>query len=106
MDSYDPCNPTESPELELSDDDVLLHSGSSSSASNHRENDLLKTAANTVPFLMEDSLIQRLENNDKNVSSTTNNDVRCELLFNIIIKNQAFLMYLPICSHTYLDLFI
>ena len=89
MDSYDPCNPTESPELELSDDDVLLHSGSSSSASNHRENDLLKTAANTVPFLMEDSLIQRLENNDKNVSSTTNNDVRYVFLMNLEKKQDC-----------------
>jgi len=73
MDDYDPCSPTESPDIEIDDDDILLHSGSSSSASNH--GDLMKTAANTVPFLMEKSLIQGLENNDKNVSSTTNNDV-------------------------------
>ena len=36
--------------------------------------ELMQTAKNTIPFLMEDSLIQRLENNDKSVSSTTNND--------------------------------
>ena len=41
--------------------------------SNHRD-ELLTTASKTIPFLMEDSLIQRLENNDKSVTSTTNHD--------------------------------
>jgi hypothetical protein len=30
MDDYDPCSPTESPDIEIDDDDILLHSGSSS----------------------------------------------------------------------------
>lgn len=79
-DSYDPCDPTESPELEEDDDDnagdeILLHSGSSSPSLQgaNRDEQLLKTAASTIPFLMEDSLIQRLENNGA-VTSTTNND--------------------------------
>ena len=68
---YDPCNPTESPELEIEDDDeIFLHSGSSSSSG---KEDLLKTAANTIPFLMDETLI-RDQNNSTGVSSTTNNE--------------------------------
>lgn len=83
LDSYDPCSPTASPELAMDDGDNLLNSSSSSSPSHHRE-DLLKTAANTVPFLVED-LAQRLENNDKNVSSTTNNDINANNFDNEIV---------------------
>ena len=76
-DSYDPCDPTDSPPGPNGDDDnePLLHSGSSSSGDSPRRNEesLLKTAANTVPFLMEDSLIQRLESNGKLHDDSVNN---------------------------------
>lgn len=91
LESYDPCNPTESPDIDNggNDDDILLNSDSSSSSIGHFEdagNSLLKTAASTIPFLIEDSLIKRLEKNgtkDKhnesasmfnNNSSSANND--------------------------------
>jgi hypothetical protein len=60
MDSYDPCNPTESPG-DLNNEPLLRSGSSASSSSNKDEYSLLKSAANTIPFLMEDSLIQRLE---------------------------------------------
>ena len=72
---YDPCNPTESPlddSLEIDDAPLIASSPSSSEASNNGHRDeLLKTAANTIPFLMDDSLVS---NNSKATAAEKNND--------------------------------
>ena len=56
MESYDPCNPTESPgdhNVDVDDEPLLRSDSSSSSSSSGGRDELLKTAANTIPFLIE-----------------------------------------------------
>ena len=70
---YDPCNPTESPDLDLDDpNDQPINCSSSSSSSDRTARDtLLNTAANTIPFLIEESLVTD-KNGDKNDSNDLN----------------------------------
>lgn len=90
--SCDPCNPTESPpNMNNSDNDndwndqPLLSSSSSSSnedgsVEDGGSNSLLNSAANAIPFLLDDSLMKRLDkekaekNSSEVVSSEVNND--------------------------------
>lgn len=73
---YDPCNPTESPlddSLEIDDAPLIASSPSSSDGSNNGHRDeLLKTAANTIPFLMDDSLVSN--NSKAGTAAEKNND--------------------------------
>ena len=57
---YDPCNPTESPiddSLQIEGDVLIPSSPSSSGGETNGRDELLKTAANTIPFLIEESLV-------------------------------------------------
>merc|ERR1711983_279108 len=76
---YDPCNPTESPlddSLEIDDAPLIASSPSSSEASNNGHRDeLLKTAANTIPFLMDDSLVSNQKGAEKNNDTNDLNDM-------------------------------
>ena len=76
-DSYDPCNPTESPtdtNLEPRTESSASAKDASSNAGGQGQNSLLKTAASTIPFLMDDSLVQRLEGQANNNKGGGNQD--------------------------------
>ena len=80
---YDPCNPTESPlddSLDIDDAPLIASSPSSSEASNNGHRDeLLKTAANTIPFLMDDSLVSNQKGAEKNNDTNDLNDMPIDM---------------------------